>query len=283
MKMKFLLSAAVLVAGQSLIHAAEVQRVLVMPFTVLNVPDSDQWVGKGVQENIIAEFGRTGTYNPVAFNGQVIVEDNATAARLGRGAQAALAVRGAAQMVGDRLRLTAQLIDSKNGDTIRTASVTGSVSGLLRMEDELAAQLRGVSTTAPDPAVPATIPVSPVATPTPAPSSAPPQIIIIQQQPTSPYPAYDYLGYPNNSYGYSYPFFPVYFSQISFDKQCHFPPGSFNPPHWIHTQTTFSSPSLPLPTNNVSPLPTNNVLPLPTQSHGLVPVFSPNKSNARER
>ena len=114
---------------------------MIIPFSVLNVPESQQWIGKGVQENLIADLGRSGAYSPLAFQGQVVVEDNAAAVRLAKNANTALVIRGAAQMVGDQVRITAQVIDANSGETIRTASVTGPTGDMLKLEDQLSAQL----------------------------------------------------------------------------------------------------------------------------------------------
>src|SRR4051812_6049562 len=113
-------AAAIGLSGSGLFAQAQpgAQRVLVIPFSGLNVPESQQWISKGVQENIVADFGRTAGISPVAFAGQVIVEDNATAARIARQASTDLVVRGATQVVGDSVRITAQLIDAKSGDTV---------------------------------------------------------------------------------------------------------------------------------------------------------------------
>src|SRR4051812_35590703 len=100
-------AAAVGIGGADTFGAAPAgaQRVLVIPFSAINVPESQQWISKGVQENIVADFGKSGEFSPIAFHGQLIVEDNATAVRLAKQASSDLAVRGAAQMVGDTVRL----------------------------------------------------------------------------------------------------------------------------------------------------------------------------------
>jgi TolB-like protein len=117
-------------------------RVLVIPFSTLNVADNQLWIGRAVQEDIIADFGRTHQFMPVGFQGEITVEDNATAVSLAHKADANLVIRGAAQMVDQNLRITAQLIDARSGDTVTTASVTGPTSDLLKLEDGLAAQLQ---------------------------------------------------------------------------------------------------------------------------------------------
>ena len=101
-------------------------RVLVIPFNVLNVPEGQQWIGQGVQEMLIADLGRSGNLIPMTFPGQVIVEDNATAIRVAKNAGAAYAIRGSAQVVGNLVRITAQVIDVSNGDIVQTAAVTGA-------------------------------------------------------------------------------------------------------------------------------------------------------------
>ena len=136
-------------------------------------------------------------------------------ARLGaKAASPPLAVRGA-QMVGGNVRLTAQVIDAKSGDTLSTASVTGPVNDLLKLEDDLswpnccgvpaapgsgtpaysrAAWLRRAATTLP------------CTDHRPWQPAAPPQIIVISQPSQPAYPDYSgYGGYPYGSpYGYGY-------------------------------------------------------------------------------
>jgi TolB-like protein len=124
--------------------ASSQARVLVIPFLTLNLPSDKQWIGKAVQETLIADLGRATGYSPIAFPGQIIVEDNATAVRLAReldGGAAAYAVRGSAQFVNNEVRLTAQLIDARTGDTLATSIVTGKFDDLLKLEDDLAGQL----------------------------------------------------------------------------------------------------------------------------------------------
>ena len=171
--------------------SANAERVLVIPFATLNVPADQQWISKGVEETIVSDLGRAGGLAPVPFEGQIVVEDNATAVRLARQASADLAVRGAAQVVGYHVRLTAQLIDAKTGNTVNTAMATGPVRDLLQLEDQLSAQLRGVPmpATAAGGAAPATMPMDATAA---VPAQAP-QIIIVPSAPSGPttYDPYD--------------------------------------------------------------------------------------------
>ncbi len=121
-------------------------RILIIPFSTLNVPDNQQWIGRAVQENLIANLGRGNVYSPIAYQGQLIVEDNNTAATLAHKSNAVFVVRGSAQMIDQSLRFTAQMIDAGSGDTITTASVTGNSSDVLKLEDDLSNQLESNAT-----------------------------------------------------------------------------------------------------------------------------------------
>ncbi|MGN6368980.1 MAG: hypothetical protein ACTHN5_12030 [Phycisphaerae bacterium] len=117
-------------------------KVLVIPFATLNVPEGDEWIGRGVAESVVADFGHARAFSPVAFKGQLLVEDNATAISLAHKANADYVIRGAAQRVDQTLRLTAEFIDARNGDTLAAATVTGNGKDLLKLEDDLSTQLR---------------------------------------------------------------------------------------------------------------------------------------------
>ena len=117
-------------------------KVLIIPFATLNVQEGEEWIGRGVEETIVADFGHDRAFSPIAFKGQLLVEDNATAISLAHKANADYVIRGAAQRVDQTLRITAQFIDSRNGDTIAAATVTGSAKDLLKLEDDLSSQLR---------------------------------------------------------------------------------------------------------------------------------------------
>ena len=117
-------------------------KVLVIPFVTLNVPEGEEWIGRGVEESIVADFGHARAFSPIAFKGQLLVEDNASAIALAHKANADYVIRGAAQRMDQTLRITAQFIDARNGDTLAAATVTGSAKDLLKLEDDLATQLR---------------------------------------------------------------------------------------------------------------------------------------------
>ena len=214
---------------------ASKQRVLVLPFIMLNGKADQAWMSKGIQDNTVAELGRSPYLMPVAYSGTAQPNaDPAIAARLGKGAGMPFALYGSAQLVGENVRITAQLVNSNTGESIATAASTGPASDLLKLEDEIVTQLRQPATGAPAVAAAGTVGAPKTATPTTPPATASnvvvvnpppqPQVIVVQQgapdlslanqmqaqQINTP----QYTGYPYTSgYGYGYPGsypYPVY-------------------------------------------------------------------------
>lgn len=175
-------------------------RVLVIPFKTLNMSDDMQWVAKAVQEDVVSDLGRAGGYTPVTTDAQVVVEDNAAAVRIGKQANAAFVVRGAVQQVDQTVRLTGQFIDVGTGDTLNSASVTGPVGQLLRLEDELAKQLRGASPVVDAQTAPAQ-PMTPSSALAPTPAATDTQVVYVPVPTDVSYPP---GGYYNTPYAYDY-------------------------------------------------------------------------------
>ena len=223
MRMRNILAMAAVagcVSGASVFGAGtdDLPRVLVTPFTALHVEKGQQWIPQAVVDNLVADLGRGQMYRPIFTQSHVIVEDNATAARLAKVAATPMVIRGAVQVVDDQVRLTAQLIESDSGETLQYAVATGSPNDMLKLEDSLAAQLQGR-----EPATAAATTMTAAATSAPATTAAAavtPNIQIIIENPTSgesyepsenegeavsyptypAYPAYPYSGYPYVGY-----------------------------------------------------------------------------------
>jgi TolB-like protein len=185
-------------------------RVLLFPFSSIHLSNDDAWMTKSVQENLIATLDRSESFSPTAYAGKLVVEDNQAAARNARQSNFPYAIRGSIQIVDTQVRLTAQLVDSRNGNSLRTAIATGPAADLLKIEDDLSAQLLGQARGGPaataDSQASATNPAQP------------PIQIFIQNTPSSPslaepasYP-YSYAGYPN--YGYGTPYYPGYYPGV---------------------------------------------------------------------
>ncbi len=155
----FILTGALALAssifGQAAGAPAAAKRVLIAPFSMADLPESQRWMPKSIQDNLVSSFSRTLGYAAVPYKGAALVDDNATAQRLAKSASANFAVRGSAVLENDSIHLTAQLVDAKTGEALSSADVSGPAVNLLKLEDQLSAQLRSMRAAADHPAVPA--------------------------------------------------------------------------------------------------------------------------------
>ncbi len=174
----FIVSQAALTRAQDAPVAK--QRVLVLPFALFNTKPDMAWMSKSLQDNTVSQFGQSANYTPVAYSGDFPKIDAVIASRLARVAHAPLGLYGSATLVDQTIRLQAQLVDASNGDALATATSTGPVSDLLKLEDDLANQLRNTVVT-PSP------PVARAAAPAPAPAPAPMPAMTYTPTPYTPY------------------------------------------------------------------------------------------------
>ncbi len=96
------------------------RRVVVEPFANVSGADDDAWIGDGIADAVAADLG-----------GRVGLVGDAPAWR----------VRGAYQRIGDRMRITAELVNGGSGATLDALKVDGAVSDLFALQDRLAARL----------------------------------------------------------------------------------------------------------------------------------------------
>jgi TolB-like protein len=118
-------------------------RVLVMPFTELSDEPKREWVGKAMQQSLVAELTRSGMVSVITPPANAVPTDDAAgAAKLARDQHAPLAVIGSYQLVGEELRVTGQMIESINGEHIAAIKATGSLRDLFGIEDIIGSQVR---------------------------------------------------------------------------------------------------------------------------------------------
>lgn len=118
-------------------------RVLVLPFDELSDEPKREWVGKAMQQSLIAELTRSGLVAVVTPPADAPpATDAAAAAKLARDQHAPLAILGSYQLIGDELRVTGQMIESIEGEHIAAIKATGSLRDLFSIEDMIAAQVR---------------------------------------------------------------------------------------------------------------------------------------------
>jgi TolB-like protein len=116
--------------------------IAVLPFTDMSEKKDQEYFGDGMAEEIIGllvkipglkVIGRTSSFQ---FKGRN--EDlRAIGAQLG----VAYLLEGSIRKSGDRLRVTAQLIDSRNGTHVWSQTFNRDLSDVLKMQDEISASL----------------------------------------------------------------------------------------------------------------------------------------------
>ncbi len=129
--------------------------VAIAPFANISAEPSDDWIGAGVAETLAADFERL---DAVSVIGREALHEEIQAAGidprpLGREVSAREASRrlgagwlvtGAYQRLGDRLRITARLVDAATGAVAAGARADGELSGIFALQDRIAADLGAV-------------------------------------------------------------------------------------------------------------------------------------------
>ena len=131
--------------------------VAVIPFTNISQHPGDTWLSRGIAETVTADLGELrglAVIGPEKLwdTGQVDL-GGALAVDLGRQLGATWLVRGGYQRVGQRIRITARLVDARDGTLIRSVKVDGPVSDIFALQDRLVPELAsGLALTAGAPA-----------------------------------------------------------------------------------------------------------------------------------
>jgi len=101
-----------------------------------------------VQQNIVTTLGMTRGVQISAngAHGENAGLDGASAARMGKAADAHAVIFGSYQMVGNYVRILAQVVEAGSGRLLGAAKATGPEEALLKVEDDVVEQLRGAIT-----------------------------------------------------------------------------------------------------------------------------------------
>ena len=113
--------------------------VLVLPF----VPPAGQnydWIGKGIQQNLIAELSPNLKTTAISPGDLPATDDPATALKTARDHHAVVVIFGATQLLDKQIRITGQVLDVASGKLLGTLKSTGSLDNLFRLEDAMAGQ-----------------------------------------------------------------------------------------------------------------------------------------------
>jgi TolB-like protein len=119
--------------------------IAVLPFANLSGDPEQEYFADGMAEEIITALSRIRWLFVIARNssftykGQVI-----DVKRVGRDLGVRYVLEGAVRKAGDRVRITAQLIDATNGAHLWADRFDGSLEGVFELQDNVAASVAGV-------------------------------------------------------------------------------------------------------------------------------------------
>ena len=124
--------------------------VAVLPFANVSGTPSDDWIGAGIAETVIADLsqfaglsvmGREAFLDQDRAQPEGALTDQTAARELARELRIAWLVVGGYQRVGDQLRITALIISVESGTTSDTAKVDGQLTEVLAMQDRIVDEL----------------------------------------------------------------------------------------------------------------------------------------------
>ncbi|MCX5516328.1 hypothetical protein C3941_17050 [Kaistia algarum] len=127
---------------------AEDQRplVVVLPFDDLSPDGSASEIADGIVEEVTATLSRVRTLRVIARNSAFQYKGRATDVRaLSRDLGVRYVIEGSVRKSGDRLRVTAQLIDTESGAHLWSGRTDGSMADVFALQDDVASQIAGAA------------------------------------------------------------------------------------------------------------------------------------------
>ncbi len=129
--------------------------VAVAPFVNISAGAADDWIGAGIAETVSADFERLDRISVVGRDALVDEMAAAASGRTGTGGGdaeraareasrrlgATWVVTGGYQRLGDRMRITARLVDTATGAVASGVKVDGAVGDLFALQDRVVAEL----------------------------------------------------------------------------------------------------------------------------------------------
>jgi len=112
--------------------------IAVLPFTNMSGDSEQQYFGDGVVEDIITELSRFHSLLVIARNSSFAFRDvRISIAEVGRRLGAEYVVEGSVRRVGNRVRITTQLIDARNGTHLWAERFDRELEDIFAVQDEV--------------------------------------------------------------------------------------------------------------------------------------------------
>lgn len=119
--------------------------LVVLPFDNLSGEADQGYFADAVVEEISATLSRVRDFFVIARNSAFTYKGRAgtDVRQIGRALGVRYVVEGSVRRVGDRVRITAQLVDAENASHIWSTRIDGAVSDLFDLQDRMAAEVAG--------------------------------------------------------------------------------------------------------------------------------------------
>ena len=121
--------------------------IAVLTFTNVTGDAADDWIGTGIAETVTADLknvrdvsviGRAQVFEQFKnVNAETGRNSDSLAIEIGRRLGAWWVVSGAYQRIGERIRITAQLVEVLNGTLLRTLKIDGRVGDIFELQDRI--------------------------------------------------------------------------------------------------------------------------------------------------
>ena len=126
--------------------------IAVLPFESLGNNNSPLYFADGIQDNILTDLGKVGDLKVISRSGVAAYRGkNRNMKEIGRDLGVASVLEGSVQISGDRVRINAQLIDTRTDAQIWAEQYDRKVEDIFALESELAqtiaAQLKATLST----------------------------------------------------------------------------------------------------------------------------------------
>jgi len=116
-------------------------KIAILPFDALGDVQGRDWVGRAVQQNLSAEVARIGGWFPISaapLNGMI---DTSSAVQAAQTVGADYVVFGSAEFAGNQVQIVGEVLSIKSDKALTGLKVTGAMSDLFSLEDQLGEQL----------------------------------------------------------------------------------------------------------------------------------------------
>ena len=118
--------------------------IAVLPFDSLSAAADHDYLADGIVEAITAELSRIRSFFVIARNSAFTFRGRATNVRdIGKELGVAYLLEGSVQKVGNRLRITVQLIETEGGAHVWSARYDGTMDDIFDLQDRITEQVAG--------------------------------------------------------------------------------------------------------------------------------------------